>query len=219
MLSHATTLPPGVISGLVIRRGESDLVPVVARFERFLCDGEGYPESALRQFFEIDSDGFAVAFHEDRPVGYIVGLRRPGSNVGLVVSLGVAYEYRRQGVARDLLQNEITRQLSYDVAALDISVDPENAAAMAFLRANEFIEIADVHDYFGNGRDRLIMQHMMPSHAISPLDNRPVRVKTVSPERFAELRRLDCIDLRIAFDGIGADVVTCDGDEGTRLIA
>ena len=74
-----------------------------------------------------------------------------------IIKIGVLPEYRRQGIARRLIQQstDAAKRCLIDVAA-------DNRAAIQFYQALGFREIARRRKYYANGSDAVIMEKAAP---------------------------------------------------------
>ena len=74
-----------------------------------------------------------------------------------IIKIGVLREYRRQGIARRLIQQstDAAKRCLIDVAA-------DNRAAIQFYQALGFREIARRRKYYANGSDAVIMEKAAP---------------------------------------------------------
>ncbi len=131
-------------------------VPEVAAIERQIF-ADPWPEQAFRNDLSDPRLAYVrVARREGRIAGYLVAWRVPGE-VHLT-NLGVRPEWRRQGVAQELLEDLYVEAGRIGAEAITLEVRVSNAAAIALYRRNGFREAGLRKRYYEVGReDALVM--------------------------------------------------------------
>lgn len=89
-------------------------------------------------------------------VGY--GSLRIAGNEAEINNIAVAEHFRRRGVAEELLNSLIGQARKKGVDVFFLEVAPENTAAAALYEKNGFVKIAARKNYYGEGKDALIMR-------------------------------------------------------------
>jgi [ribosomal protein S18]-alanine N-acetyltransferase len=114
-------------------------------------EGIAYTREELRQFLALSTAQAVVAEMGGAIAGFVVGyvsVRRRGH----VVTLDVAFEHRREGIGRALLEELLRRFTSALVATVSLEVDLENAPAIAFYERFGFRRLRRLADYYGPNR-------------------------------------------------------------------
>lgn len=140
---------------LVIRNFEP------ADFEEVLgIESEAFAEHnpfLYMNFYEMNSEGFLVAEHNNYIVGFVVGYSL-SSNEGRIFSLAVRNGYRSMGVGTRLMNSILSvfvlKMLQY--ASLEVRIT--NVRAQNFYKRMEFIPCWIEHGYYSDGEDGVIMK-------------------------------------------------------------
>src|SRR3990172_7113063 len=90
-------------------------------------------------------------------VGFAVGDRRSGNELGWVASLAVHPEHRRRGVARLLLA---ACEEALGTRRVRLTLRSSNAAAQALYRSAGYPPVDDWRQYYRDGEDGLVMERV-----------------------------------------------------------
>ena len=116
---------------------------------------DAYNTSAFLFFLVTASDGFIVACHGEKVVGYVIATRRSGE--GLIQSIAVSPGFRRRGVGRMLMQSAMGR-LAARVKRVYLQVDAKHEGTIRFYHGLSFSETGRVlRRYYPNGDDAVAM--------------------------------------------------------------
>ena len=130
----------------------------------FIIDKESfgedcYPFFFFRQAYDMFNDLFVIAEINGEVVGYIIGSIIHNSQAGWIISMAVKKNYRKKGIATQLIQNLVDLFSKYKITKIYLTVDPENFDALNLYQKIGFINEKSSKDYFGKGNDRIVM-HM-----------------------------------------------------------
>ena len=107
-----------------------------------------YTEFVFRKYLRATF----LVLEEERILGYVIGVKMGCK--GIIISLAVHPEYRRQGYGSRLVQ-AVTERLA--AAVLEIQVRRSNMGAQCFYTSLGFEKSHVVPSYYGNGEDAVIM--------------------------------------------------------------
>ncbi len=110
-----------------------------------------YSREELRQFLALSTAQAVVAEIDGSIAGFVVGyvsIRR----LGHVVTLDVAFEHRRRGIGRALLEELLRRFAAAVVKEVRLEVDVDNGGAIAFYERFGFHRLRRLADYYGPNR-------------------------------------------------------------------
>ena len=98
-----------------------------------------------------------------KPEGFIL-LRLAGPEAE-VLTIAVAPEARRQGIANSLVSEAVATLRQRSIAEVFLEVAAQNSAAQALYKRHGFQEVARRRSYYSNGDDALILRRavMEPS--------------------------------------------------------
>jgi [ribosomal protein S18]-alanine N-acetyltransferase len=144
-----------------VRRVHLDDLPTVERLEREAFGKDAYVAMTLRQFFDLAGPLFLVATHADRVVGYGLILPEVERANGCFVSMAVAAKWRRHGIGQALMTAMLAEKRAQDFHLIWLTVEPNNKPAIRLAESFDFEAAPDeVPDYYGPGRNRLVMTRM-----------------------------------------------------------
>lgn len=106
--------------------------------------------------------GLPGAFGFIDPAGGFV-LARVAADEAEIITLAVAPEARRRGIARALLQQAMTRAATAGAATMVLEVAAANLAAAALYAGAGFVQAGHRPRYYPDGADALIMRAPLPS--------------------------------------------------------
>ncbi|AXK38973.1 GNAT family N-acetyltransferase [Crenobacter cavernae] len=134
-------------------------LPAVFAVEQAVFGSHVYPDFFFRQAFDLWRGLFLVADGGDGELdGYIVGATSEEAGVLWIVSLAVRERCRGQGVGRALSAALIAAMRARGATAVQLTVDPGNAGAVALYKTLGFEAVGEEADYFGEGEPRLVMR-------------------------------------------------------------
>ncbi len=96
---------------------------------------------------------------DSRMVGFIAGDPRRTEGMAWIATLGVLPEYRRQGIARLLLQ-ECEKRLTAPRLRLCVRLD--NAPAIRLYEQESYLRVGTWTKYYNDGGDALVMEKIQP---------------------------------------------------------
>ncbi|TET97246.1 MAG: GNAT family N-acetyltransferase [Anaerolineales bacterium] len=95
------------------------------------------------------------AIVDGRVVGFIIGDRRRGNNLGWIASLGVHPDYRRRGIARSLLA---ACEGKLAMPRIRLTLRSTNEAALCLYQQMSYVEIDIWKRYYRRGEDAIVME-------------------------------------------------------------
>ncbi len=128
----------------------------VAALER-RCFSDPWSESSFREAFGPGWSFGLVAEHELDLVGYVVSREVAGS--GEILNLAVAPEWRRRGLARDLLHAAIAALRRREATEVYLEVRESNAAARRLYEAEGFGAVGRRRDYYREPLEDALVLH------------------------------------------------------------
>ncbi|MBN1291563.1 MAG: GNAT family N-acetyltransferase [Candidatus Latescibacteria bacterium] len=144
---------------ITIRPYEHADLKTISEIEKETFGFVAYPAFFFRQAYDILSDLFLVAESVDGKIlGYVMGAFETGSCDSWILSLAVAKEHRRQGVAHALMEQLLQKLIARGAESILLTVDPDNTAAVSFYRKQDFHEIRVENDYFEPKDKRAVMR-------------------------------------------------------------
>lgn len=124
-----------------------------------LCFSDPWTEEMVIGSFSDDYFLGYVAEAEGRVVGY-VGLSVVFDTADILL-VAVIEKYRRRGVAKTLLSRSLDEAKENGAERAMLEVDVKNAAAIGCYLGFGFEKIAERKNYYGAGKDALIMEKML----------------------------------------------------------
>jgi ribosomal-protein-alanine N-acetyltransferase len=127
---------------------------------------ENYPEYFFREIYDRYSKAFYVAETEGKVIGYIMCRMEGGiSNFGLrwvrrghIVSVAILPDFRRQGIASELVINSMKAlKTEYNAKEVILEVRVTNIAAIKLYDKLRFNRIRTLRSYYRNGEDAQLM--------------------------------------------------------------
>jgi ribosomal protein S18 acetylase RimI-like enzyme len=96
---------------------------------------------------------------DGRMAGFIAGDPRRTEGMAWIATLGVLPEYRRQGIARQLLQ-ECEKRLTSPRLRLCVRLD--NTSAIQLYEQEGYLRVGTWTKYYNDGGDALVMEKIKP---------------------------------------------------------
>ncbi|MFX0169070.1 MAG: GNAT family N-acetyltransferase [Candidatus Hodarchaeota archaeon] len=153
------------LQGYVIRRAEPNDIPEIVQINLDTLP-ENYPEHFFLEIYERYSNAFFVVETEGKLIGYIMCRMEGGvSNFGLrwvrrghIVSVAVLPDFRRQGLATELIQQSIRAMTTeYKAREVILEVRVTNLAAIKLYEKLGFQRIRTLSSYYRNGENAQLM--------------------------------------------------------------
>jgi len=148
--------------GIIFRAATTmDAVPLYA-LEKEIYKGED-PWS-LAQFKEeiAAKDRYYIVAEADGVVIGYAGIM-PAGDLTDILTMTVAPEFRRKGIAREFLRRLIDWSRNKKAVAVMLEVRIDNAEAIPLYEANGFRKISERIDYYGPGKTALVMRKELRS--------------------------------------------------------
>jgi len=148
--------------GIIFRAATTmDAVPLYA-LEKEIYKGED-PWS-LAQFKEeiAAKDRYYIVAEADGVVIGYAGIM-PAGDLTDILTMTVAPEFRRKGIAREFLKRLIDWSRNKKAVAVMLEVRIDNAEAIPLYEANGFRKISERIDYYGPGKTALVMRKELRS--------------------------------------------------------
>ncbi|MDI6889298.1 MAG: ribosomal protein S18-alanine N-acetyltransferase [Methanocellales archaeon] len=111
---------------------------------------------AYMRLYELNPDGFLVVEKDGIVIGFVVGILI-SKNTGRVLSIAVANEYRRSGVATQLMDEVLKLFTESGVKSIRLEVRRSNIGAQQFYQRLGFMVEGVVPQYYSNGEDAIVM--------------------------------------------------------------
>ena len=114
-----------------------------------------FDERAMRRFVLYRGAIVIVAEAEGVLAGFVIVhvIRRSRQKLGYLVTLDVAPEFRRRGLARELVHLAEARALSAGAEGTALHVSAENEDAIRFYERAGYARLERCADFYGAGRD------------------------------------------------------------------
>ncbi len=113
-----------------------------------------YTRGIFTRYLSLADERFLVAVQKGRVVGYVIAEIQ--GTQGLIVSLAVLPEYRKEGIG-SMLMREAFERLCKKVRRIHLQVSIENKTAIKFYRKFSFQEMSKIKNYYPNGDDAIVM--------------------------------------------------------------
>lgn len=124
-----------------------------------------FSRGAMRRFAEAKNARVILSETDDLLEGFVI-FNVEGSNrerIGYIVTLDVAPEFRRRGVAK-VLMREVERQaLGEGCVALMLHVFTGNEPAIRFYASEGFMRSHREEEFYGSGRDAWVFHKVLSS--------------------------------------------------------
>jgi ribosomal-protein-alanine N-acetyltransferase len=149
---------PAVFPLPLIRRAmPSDIAAIVAIEKDSFIDP--WEQSVFLEALTYYPSTYFVAVCDGAVVGFVVGgLEDTGENIyGHLCNFGVTPRYRRQGIAK-LLLNRVEHQFRLELATgVQLEVRVSNTVAQQFYRRMGYRDVFGIEHYYANGEDAIVM--------------------------------------------------------------
>jgi ribosomal-protein-alanine N-acetyltransferase len=137
----------------------SDLSEIFALDEVCFAPPFRFSERAMRRFAEARNALTVVAENDGGGIaGFCIAhVEKAGSGrVAYIVTLDVALQQRRQGLARQMMEQIERQARDARCEALALHVSVENADAIAFYEKEGYERLHGVKSFYGLGRDAFV---------------------------------------------------------------
>jgi ribosomal protein S18 acetylase RimI-like enzyme len=138
----------------IARAGWHDLNPL-RKLDHICFDEDAWPLWDLIAVLTIPSIIRLKAVVDDKMVGFIAGDPHTREGIGWIAMLGVLPEYRRMGIAADLLErceNEL------NLPSIRLSVRRDNTAAINLYQRAGYQMVDVWRKYYNSGEDALVLE-------------------------------------------------------------
>jgi ribosomal protein S18 acetylase RimI-like enzyme len=156
-MQHETRHPAPENAGTTIRPARLDDLDAIAHLDAAVFGAGAYPRFFFRQMHDLFGALLQVAVVEGGVAGYALGALAAGSAEGWILSTAVHPAERGRGLARRLVERVAAVLAARGADEVRLTVEPENAAAIARYRRLGFEVVDEEADYFGAGARRLVM--------------------------------------------------------------
>ena len=145
------------VSLTTIRMNLGDLEECWTLDQRCFHDGEAYDRETFRELLtHRDAVALKMVAAESVMVGFVIGLVEP-DRTGHVVVLGVAPEWRRQGIGRALMAEVEDAFAARSIRTIHLEVRTTNNGARALYEQIGFAIAGRRLAYYTNGDDGYLM--------------------------------------------------------------
>ncbi|MCX5057240.1 GNAT family N-acetyltransferase [Streptomyces sp. NBC_00461] len=159
---------------LHIRTAREDDLPEICLLDREAFPAEPYPEFVLRQYFDLCCGHLIVVDDGTALRGYLIAAAPSDCGPTWLISLGVARDLRGRGLGRRLMTRMLDRLRSEGASEVRLAVDPDNEPAVHLYKSLGFTPLGGPRrDYFGAGKDRLLMALFLPAAPTPAPPRRP----------------------------------------------
>lgn len=129
-------------------------IETLAELER-ICFSDPWSENSLREMLTSETARFFVAVVDDEIVGYM------GTHIvcesAFVDNIAVFPQYRRQGVAKALLNHVFTMVQANGVDFISLEVRPSNTSAVALYESLGFESMGERPNYYRNPTENALI--------------------------------------------------------------
>jgi ribosomal-protein-alanine N-acetyltransferase len=146
--------------GLTIKLREfekPDIKRVMEIEEHSFLDGDA---ALYLDLYEEWPQGFLVAEHEDRVIGFAVLVLTPEGD-GRIFAIAVDSQYRGRGVGRTLLKAAFNTLRKRKIGFVRLEVRVSNHIAQRLYRSTGFMEIGFIPFYYKDGEAAIVMRKVL----------------------------------------------------------
>ena len=117
---------------------------------------ERYTPTLFNYFYETFPQGFLVAEHHHRLIGFVIAL--PVTNtLGKILMLSVQASYRRKKIGSTLLAQSREVLCKQQIQRIELEVNPKNTAAVQFYKSHGFTIQQTLSEFYENKDDAYLM--------------------------------------------------------------
>ncbi|MGD8632980.1 MAG: GNAT family N-acetyltransferase [Anaerolineales bacterium] len=128
------------------------------RLEKLCFDADAWPWIDILAALVFPETVRLVIEIGDELVGFVVGDRRRGQELGWIASIAVHPRHRRRGFATQLLR-ACEREL--DMPRVRLSLRRSNGGALRLYQQQGYVQIDHWPKYYRNGEDAIVMEKAM----------------------------------------------------------
>ena len=140
----------------MIRRATRDDAGAVLAIERAAFGDDAWSDVLVELELVAPGRLVLIAEQDDGPVAYASAA--VVADVADLTRVAVAPTARRSGLGRTLLTDLLGRVAALGAGRMMLEVADANEPALGLYRAVGFVEIARRRDYYGRGRDAVVME-------------------------------------------------------------
>ena len=144
---------------VTVQAATSEDIARIAFFEKQLYDNDAYSSLFFYQALRQWPRGFLTIKSDEKVAGYSLIVPLDGSRATLM-SLLIGKSFQGQGLGRILLEQAIKSAAESSWKTLELSVAPDNAAAIKLYKQTGFSVIETIQDYLGPGEDQIGRAHV-----------------------------------------------------------
>lgn len=122
---------------------------------------EAWGEAAFARLLALPGAAGLLAAEGDQPLGFV--LARRAADEAELLTLAVVPAWRRLGVGRRLLEDCLAALARAGVGRIFLEVAADNTAARGLYSAAGFRPVGRRRDYYGPGRDALVLARPLSS--------------------------------------------------------
>ncbi len=117
---------------------------------------ERYNPSIFNHFYEACPEGFLIALHNERIIGFLIGIKTAPTTARILM-LSVREKDRQQGIGSALLQQFLQAMKQRQITQVDLEVRITNQGAFAFYKKHGFILQGILVQFYQNGENAYSM--------------------------------------------------------------
>lgn len=144
------------VDGIVIRKATVEDLPILLGLERICFSKARYTKDQIDMFLRGENEETFLFFDENDPVGSVM-LSARGMK-GKVVSIGVHPEWRKKGVARDLMTAAEKWFADSGATEVDLEVGVQNPEALNLYSTLGYEVVKVLKGYYGGKEDAYLMR-------------------------------------------------------------
>ena len=118
---------------------------------------ERYTPDLFNQLYETYSQGFLVAKIGSHIVGFLISIKTHDTQARILM-VGVQKNYRRNGIATQLLRKYIISTIGQNIRIIDLEVRTSNQPAIKFYQKMGFTIQEMIKGFYQNGTDAYTMR-------------------------------------------------------------
>jgi ribosomal-protein-alanine N-acetyltransferase len=146
------------VEGIVIRKATVEDLPILLGLERACFSKARYTKDQIDWFLKGENEETFLFFDEKDPVGSVM-LSARGSK-GKVVSIGVHPDWRKKGVARELMKVAEDWFADSGASEVDLEVGVQNREALNLYSTLGYEVVKLIQGYYGGKEDAYLMRKM-----------------------------------------------------------
>jgi [ribosomal protein S18]-alanine N-acetyltransferase len=122
-----------------------------------------FTRAAMRRFAQVAKARVILAEEDDGLAGFVVMHveRSGGERVGYIITLDVAADQRRKGIAGALMGEAERQAVEAGCSMMALHVFAGNAAAIEFYESAGFVRSHRARGFYGDGLDAMVYHHVL----------------------------------------------------------